>query len=246
MATNCLTFGRVACSIRYMKRLFPALLVVLALSSCLSRNYRIVAAQGTQQDACVSLPSAELMKSDGYYRPLVTPASPNMRLMRAGDAYYLEGIKAKVKRHYEFPQQCIVWMGCNGKNPRKSIAETGARVWRRVVVKNGRYVGLAEGSEWVAQFPVGARPVVVKGHVGESADVYGEEELTLHALYACPLAAATAVCIDLPCTVVGSVLVGGVLGGVAACAAVEKLVSPAERNESPVSVEGVSENQTES
>ena len=229
-----------------MKRLFPALLVVLALSSCLSRNYRIVAEQGTQQDACVSLPSAELMQSDGYYRPLVTPASPNMRLMRAGDAYYLEGIRGKVKKHYEFPQQCIVWMGCNGKNPRKSIAETGVRVWRRVVVKNGRYVGPAEGSEWVAQLPAGARPVVIQGAVSESADVYGKEELTLHALYAYPLAAATAACVDLPCTVVGSVLVGGVLAGVAVCAAVENVVSPAGNLESPVSVEGVSENQTES
>ena len=226
MVTNCLTFGRAACSIRYMKRLFPALLVVLALSSCLSRNYRIVAERGTQQDACVSLASAELMRADGYHQPLVSSVSPNMRLMRAGDAYYVEGISAKVKKHYEFPQQCIVWMGCNGKNPRKSIAGTGSLVWRRVLVKNGRYVGPAEGSEWVAQLPVGARPVEVKGHVGESADVYGEEELTLHALYAYPLAAATAVCVDLPCTVVGSVLVGGVLAGVAACAAVENLVSP--------------------
>lgn len=229
-----------------MNRLFAAVVVALALCSCLSRNYRIVAAQGRQSEACVSVAVPERLSPAGYRVPLLlSPAGDeaDLQLMRVGNAYYLEGMRCKVRKHFDFPQQCLIGLGCNDKNVHRiPVSGTGPRMWRRVVVKKGCYVGPATGSEWEPQLPAGARPVMVSGKyaVGASADVYGEEEFSWHALYAYPLAAATAVCVDLPCTVVGSVLVGGVVGGLL----VAEAVSPRRPISAPV-IER-SDNQNES
>lgn len=221
-------------------KVLAALIPVLLCCSCLSRTCVPVRAMGESGEGVVSRVALEhagpLSRSNGY--------RADLRLMKAGGEYYLEGVRTKFSLSYNFPYASLVGLGLSDKSPDYEPVRGAERVtvWRRVVVRHGRYAGVEKGSRWEETLPAGAEPVLVAGYGDVMLDgnlqEYGSQHTDWHAVYAYPLAAVTAVGVDLPCTVVGNVIIGVAV----ACTEFRKLftASPRSRLKSAETVESIS------
>ncbi len=191
-------------------KLLSALVLALLCCSCLSRTCVPVRALGESGEGVIS--RAELERNPSI--PVqVSDRVPDLRLMRAGQDYYLEGVRTRFRMSYDFPYASMVGLGLSDKFP-DYVPVSGAErvtVWRRVAVRNGRYAGAVKGSGWVESLPAGAVPVMVVGYGDVLCDrnlsEHGTQHTDWHAVYAYPLAAATAVGVDVPCTIVGNTLI---------------------------------------
>lgn len=187
-----------------------ALILALLCSSCLSRTCVPVRALGESGEGIVSRAALE------HAGPILlgNERRADLRLMKVGREYYLEGVRTDFSLSYNFPYASMAGLGLSDKNPEHEPVSGAERVtvWRRVAVRQGRYVGVIKGCGWVEQLPAGAEPVMVAGYgdVLWDADLpeHGPQHTDWHAVYAYPLAAVTAVGVDLPCTVAGNVMLG--------------------------------------
>ena len=191
-------------------KLLSALILALLCCSCLSRTCVPVRALGESGEGVIS--RAEMERNPR--QPVQLGREPDLRLMRVGQDYYLEGVRTRFSKSYDFPYASMVGLGFSDKHP-DYVPVSGAErvtVWRRVAVRNGHYAGAVKGSAWVESLPAGAVPVMVVGYGDVLCDrnlcEHGPQHTDWHALYAYPLAAATALGIDLPCTIVGNTLIG--------------------------------------
>lgn len=163
--------------------------------------------------------------------PVQISREPDLLLMRVGQHYYLEGVRTKFSMSYDFPYASMVGLGLSDKDP-DYVPVSGAErvtVWRRVAVRNGHYAGAVKGCGWVESLPAGAEPVMVVGYGDVFCDrnlcEHGPQHTDWHAVYAYPLAVATAVGIDVPCTIVGNTLIGIAVAWVE----FRDLISPSKR-----------------
>lgn len=195
-------------------------LACTALCSCLSQNYRAVMAWGEWQEATLFTPE--------YERELHGAPEKNdsrVTFMRVGSEYYAPCVKTRCKTDYKLPHVCLTFLG--GAGTTKELI-TGANVqhgWRKAKVHPCAGGGMQydhedqlEDTPFLTQLPQGATPVTVNSGYnifsGLDSATLGPTQTDWHALYAYPLAAVTAVCIDLPTMVVGNVCLGTILGGV--------------------------------
>lgn len=190
-------------------KLLSALVLALMCCSCLSRTCVPVRALGESGEGVIS--RAEMERNPT--QPVQLGREPDLRLMRVGQDYYLEGVRTKFSMSYDFPYASMVGLGFSDKFP-DYVPVSGAErvtVWRRVEVRNGRYAGAVKGSAWVESLPAGAVPVMVVGYGDVLCDrnlsEHGPQHTDWHAVYAYPLAVATAVGVDVPCTIVGNTLI---------------------------------------
>lgn len=190
-------------------KLFASLILALLCSSCVSRLCVPVRALGESGAGVES--RAELERNP--FAPVQISRVPDLRLMRVGQHYYLEGVRTKFYRSYVFPYASMAGLGFSDKPDYEPVS--GAErvsVWRRVAVRNGCYAGVVSGCGWEESLPAGAVPVMVAGYGDVLCDrelsEHGPQHTDWHAVYAYPLAAATAVGVDLPCTVLGSTMIG--------------------------------------
>lgn len=211
---------------RGMKAL-AALIMALLCCSCLSRTCVPVRALGESGEGVMSRVALEhagpLLLSNGR--------RADLRLMKVGRDYYLEGVRTKFSLSYNFPYASLAGLGLSDKSPNHEPVSGAERVtvWRRVAVRNGRYAGVVMGCGWVETLPAGAEAVMVAGYSDVLSDTdlqeYGPQHTDWHAVYAYPLAAVTAVGVDLPCTVAGNVIIGVAVAG----AELRKLFTPSPR-----------------
>ena len=191
-------------------KLYIPLIFALLCSSCVSRLCVPVRALGESGDGVVS--RVELERNP--WMPVQISSAPALRLMRVGSDYYIEGVRTKFSRRYDFPYASMAGLGLSDKSPDyvPTSGDERVTVWRRVAVRQGRYAGPVKGCGWVDSLPAGAVPVMVAGYGDVLCDrelsEHGPQHTDWHAVYASPLAAATAVGVDLPCTILGSAMIG--------------------------------------
>lgn len=200
-----------------MKRVFCILVLVSALlCSCVSRNYRAVAALG-QSFECVATPNTMEKMRDGWPDYVVGPRSTDnsIKIYQVGNAYYTPAIRADFKK--DFGPYPVVGIGREGDvlGPYKRCYryEKGceeAQGYCRVVRKNKyEWSMVTEGEQaWLPNLPKNAVALRLKGgYVNSFARCPGMKH-HWYAVATYPLSLLTLVGCDMPCALVGNVLVG--------------------------------------
>ena len=195
---------------------FLALMAAL-LCSCVSRNYRAVAAMG-QSFECVATPNTMAKMRDGWPDYVVGPRSTDnsIKIYQVGNAYYTPAIRADFRKDFgHFP---FVGIGPEGEvlGPSKRYYryEKGCEETQgycRVVKKNKYEWSLVtEGEQaWLPALPKNA--VALRLRNGEYVNSFARCPGINHHWYAVatyPLSLLTLVGVDMPCAVVGNVLLG--------------------------------------
>ncbi len=136
--------------------------------------------------------------------------------MRVGNDYYEPCVKTRAREHYYLPQVCLTFLGGAGSEMKLL---PGAKVeygWRKTEIdkcQDGTLIFRYRpkyDAPFLAELPAGAKPVTI--HYDKSLylenEGYGPVHTDWHALYAYPVAAVTAVCIDLPTMIIGNTALG--------------------------------------
>lgn len=201
-----------------MNKVFCLVALVSALlCSCVSRNYRAVAALG-QSFECVATPHTMAKMRDGWPDYVVGPRSTDksIKIYQVGNAYYTPAIRAAFKK--DFGSYPVVGIGSEGEvlGPRKRCYryEKGCEETQgycRVVKKNKYEWSLVtEGEQaWLPGLPNNA--VALRLKKGEYVNSFARCPGMKHHWYAVatyPLSLLTLVGVDMPCALVGNVLVG--------------------------------------
>ena len=200
-----------------LRHLSTAAIAGTALCSCLSQNYRAVMSWGEYQEATICQ-----RKYEHAINPKKQKSDKSITLTQVGDDYYEPCVKTLARERYYLPQVCLTFLGGAGSDM-KLI--NGAKVeygWRKAEIVKCRDGSLIFGyrpkydAPFLKELPAGAKPITIQysKSLNLEDEGYGPVHTDWHALYAYPLAAVTAVCIDLPTMVVGNVCLGTILGGV--------------------------------
>ena len=194
-----------------LKYFATAAMVCTALCSCLSQNYRAVMSWGEYQEATICQ-----RKYEHAINPKKQKSDKSITLMQVGDDYYEPCVKTLARERYYLPQVCLTFLGGAGSDM-KLI--NGAKVeygWRKTEIVKCRDGSLIFGyrpkydTPFLKELPAGAKPVTIQysKSLNLEDEGYGPVHTDWHALYAYPLAAVTAVCIDLPTMIVGNAALG--------------------------------------
>ena len=192
-------------------------LVSTLLCSCVSRNYRAVAAMG-QSFECVATPNTMAEMRDGWPDYVVNPRSTDasIKIYQVGNAHYTPAIRADFKK--DFGSYPVVGIGSEGEllGPSKRYYryEKGCEETQgycRVVKKNKyEWSMVTEGEQaWLPALPKNA--VALRLKKGEYVNSFARCPGINHHWYAVatyPLSLLTLVGVDMPCAVVGNVLLG--------------------------------------
>lgn len=196
--------------------LIPAALCVASLSSCLSQNYLIPKSWGEWQEATIS----ELR----YEHLTNPPAQPQSRdsvqvqFMRVGNDFYEPCVQTRCRSRHEFPNISLSVLGSAGEEHLLLPSASDQRGWRKSDVSrtwNGELLASPQplkDAPFLQSLPPGATPVMVNCFPITHDSLYweglGKTHADWHALYAYPLAGATAACIDVPVMIIGNIAFG--------------------------------------
>lgn len=195
-------------------------MLLLLFSSCVSRNFRAVAAWG-QRFECVATPASMDKLREGYTARENSSYDTAPTLYRVRDAYYVAAVRTHLEKDYgSFP---IVGLGFEGEplglpKPRYRYVD-GAEEERGYcrVERNKKGVGwhlVTEGADvWLTELPIDAVPTRRgrKEKLFTFARCPGVKH-NFSAVFAYPLSFVTLVAVDTPCYIVGNVLVWTVMG----------------------------------
>lgn len=207
------------------KLLSICVVLAVVLSSCVSRNYRAVAAMGQSFDCVATEAFAERLQSGKASTCISEKARLSERpgkVYRVGNEYYVPAVKLDCDKSFgSFPVVGLEGGGglfgvkrryCYVKNRRETSGYC-----RIVKADNKRAItwqlDTRSSNAWLAELPAGAQLArLPQGNRVESFATCPGVNHNIGAVVAYPLSVATFVAVDFPCAVIGNVIIGIVVG----------------------------------
>ncbi|MBE6418982.1 MAG: hypothetical protein E7031_02505 [Akkermansiaceae bacterium] len=196
-----------------IKLLTTAVIASTALCSCYSQNYLAAKAWGEWQEVTISQQKYDFI-TDTPQKKQDESHYVDVTFMRVGHDYYEPCVRTRCRTRYWIPQVGLTFLGGAGSDKVLIRDADAQRGWRKARVYKNAYTGKyeAEGipsrdAVFLEELPREATPVTVQCRPITSKELYArgaEVHTDWHALYAYPIAAVTAVCIDLPTMAVGN------------------------------------------